>query len=88
MCCDIYNCYESRANGEVMLACGCMLPVMAGAFGHEGEKKLKYICAGKTPCGIGSVNGHKVKVMRDTGSTTCVVKRSLVEAEQMTENHE
>jgi len=56
-----------------MLACGCMLPVMAGAFGHEGEKKLKYICAGKTPCGVGSVNGHKVKVMRDTGSTTCVV---------------
>ena len=26
--------------------------------------------------------------MRDTGSTTCVIKRSLVEAEQMTGNHE
>ena len=59
-----------------------------GAFSHEGERKLKYICAGKTPCGVGSVNGHKVKVMRDTGSITYVVKRSLVEAEQMTGTHE
>ena len=37
-----------------------------GAFSGEGEKKLKYICAGKTPCGVGTVNGHKVKVMRDS----------------------
>jgi len=56
-----------------------MLPVVAGAFSHEGERKLKCISAVKTPCGVGSVNGHKVKVMRDTGSTTCVVKRSLAE---------
>jgi len=41
-----------------------------------------------TPCSVGSVNGHKVKVMRDTGLTTCVVKQSLVEAEQTTGNHE
>ena len=34
------------------------------------------------------VKSHKVKVMTDTGSTTCVVKRFLVEAEQMTGNHE
>ena len=80
-----HNCDESQ--GEVKLACGCMLPVVAGAFSHEGDRKLKCICAGKTPCGVGSVNGHKVKVMRDTSSTTCVVKRSLVEAEQMTGNH-
>jgi len=65
-----------------------MLPVVAGAFSHEGERYLKCICAGKTPCGVGSVNGHNVKVMTDTGSTTCVVKRSLVEAEQMTGTHE
>jgi len=50
-----------------------MLPVVAGAFSREGEKKLKYICAEKTPCGVGTVNGHKVKVMRDTGSTTCAI---------------
>ena len=83
-----HNCDESLGDGEVKLACGCMLPVVAGAISHEGERKLKCICVGKTPHGVGSVNGHKVKVMRDKGSTTCVVKRSLVEAEQMTGNYE
>jgi len=67
-----------------MLACGCMLPVVARAFSREGERKFKCICAGKTPCGVRSVNGHKVKVVTDTG----VVKQSLVEAEQWTGNHE
>ena len=43
-----------------------MLPVVAAALSHEGERKLKCICAGNTPCGVGSVNGNKVKVMRDT----------------------
>jgi len=59
-----HNCDESQ--GEVKLACGCMLPVVAGAFSHEGDRKLKCICAGKTLCGVGSVNGYKVKVMKDT----------------------
>jgi len=80
-----HNCDESQGDGEVKLACGCMLPFVAGAFSHEGERKLKCICAGKTTCGVGSVNGHKVKVMRGTGLTTCVVKQFLVEAEQMLE---
>ena len=39
----LHNCDESRGNSEVMLACGCMLPAVAGAFSHEGEKKLKYL---------------------------------------------
>jgi len=51
-----------------------MLPIVAGAFSHEGERKLKCICAGKTTCGVRNVNGHKLKVMTDTGSATCVVK--------------
>ena len=36
----------------------------------------------------GDKDGHKVKVMRDRGSTTCVVKQSFVDAEQMTGNYE
>ena len=82
------NCDESLGDGEVKLAYGCMLPVVAGAVNDEGERKLTCICAGMTPCSVGSVNGNKVKVMRDTGSATCVVKQSLVEPEQMTRNHE
>ena len=78
-----HSCDESRGDGEVKLACGCMLPVVAGAISRDGQKKLKCICAGKTPCSIGHVNGHEVKVMRDTGSTTCVVKQSLVKSHQI-----
>jgi len=50
-----------RCDGEVKLACRCMLPVLAGAFSHESERKLKCIFAGKTLCGVGSVSGHKVR---------------------------
>jgi len=42
-----HNCDESQGDGEVKLACGSMLPVVAGAFSHEDERKLKCICAGK-----------------------------------------
>ena len=58
-----HNCDESQSDGEVKLACECMLPVVAAAFSHEGERKLKCICAGKTLCGVRSVNDHKVNVM-------------------------
>jgi len=47
-----HNCDESLGDGEVKLACGCMLPVVAGAISHEGERKLKCICVGKTPRGV------------------------------------
>ena len=48
-----------------------MLPVVAGAFSHEGDRKLKCICAGKTPCGVENVNDHKVKVIRDRFNHMC-----------------
>jgi len=70
----VRNFDESLGDGgKVKLACGSMLSVVAGTVSGEGERKLKCICAGMTLCSVGSVNGHKVKVIRDTGSTTCVV---------------
>jgi len=36
-----HSCDESRGNGEVKLACGCMLPVVAGALSPDGQLKLK-----------------------------------------------
>ena len=42
-----HNCDDSQRDGEVKLACGCMLPVVAGAFSHEGERKLKCILCRK-----------------------------------------
>ena len=49
---------------------------------------LEELKARNTPCYIGKVNGHDVKVVRDTGSTSCVVKTSLVKPDQMTGDYE
>ena len=38
---ELHNCNESRGDGEVKLACGCMLPVVAGALSPDGQFKLK-----------------------------------------------
>jgi len=37
-----HNCDESLGDGEVKLACGCMLPVVVGALSHEGERRGEY----------------------------------------------
>ena len=40
-----HNCDESLGDGEVKLAYGFMLSVVAGAFGREGERNLKkHLC--------------------------------------------
>jgi len=82
------NCDESRGDGEVKLACGCMLPVVAGALSPDGQLKLKQWQTQMVPCSRGRVNGIKTIVTRDTGSTSCVVKKSLVKPEQMTGSYE
>jgi len=83
-----HNCDESRGDGEVKLACGCMLPVVAGALSPDGQLKLKQWQTQMVPCSRGRINGMRTIVMRDTGSTTCVVKKSLVKPEQMTGSYE
>jgi len=83
-----HNCDESRGDFEVKLACGCMLPVVAGALSPDGQLKLKQWQTQIVPCSRGRINGTRTIVMRDTGSTTCVVKKSLVKPEQMTGSYE
>jgi len=83
-----HNCGESRSNGEVKLACGCMSPVVAGAFSPDGQLKLKQWQTQMVPCIRKRINGTRTIVMRDTGSTACVVKKSLVKPEQMTGSYE
>jgi len=75
-------------DGEVKLACGCMLPVVAGALSPDGQLKLKQWQTQMVPCSRGKIDGTKTIVMRDTGSTMCVVKKSLVKPEQMTGSYE
>jgi len=83
-----HNCDESRGDGEVKLACGCMLPVVAEALSLDGQLKLKQYQTQMVWCSRGRINGTRTIVMRDTGSTTCVVKKSLVKPEQMTGSYE
>ena len=83
-----HECDEAQAEGQIKLACGCMLPVVAGALSPNGENKLKQWKLQMTPCSEGEVNGVKTMVLRDTGSTTCVVKTALVKPEQMTGSYE
>jgi len=68
--------YSGPKEGEVQLTCGYMLPIVAGAFNPDGQQS--------TPNCIGSVNDIQVSTLRDTGSTTCVIKSSLVHPEQYT----
>ena len=37
---ESHNCDESQGNGEVKLACGCMLPVVAGALSPDDNPNL------------------------------------------------
>ena len=62
-----HECDEAQAEGQVKLACGCMLPVVAGALSLNGENKLKQWKLKMTPCSEGEVNGIRTMVLRDTG---------------------
>jgi len=35
-----HQCNDSRGEGEIKLACGCMMPVVAGALSPDGQVKL------------------------------------------------
>jgi len=52
--------YSGPKEGEVQLACGCMLPIVAGALNPDGQHKFG------TPNCIGSVNDIQVSTLRDT----------------------
>jgi len=45
-----HNCDESQGDDEVKLACGCMLPVVAGALSSDGQLKLKQWQTQMVPC--------------------------------------
>ena len=60
----------------VELKCGCTIPVVADA--------CKVARKGNMPVTTGKVNGKSVSVLRDTGCSTIVVKRDLVEDSQLT----
>ena len=61
---------------EIELKCGCKLPVIADSCFKEGLNRM--------PVTYGSLAGKRVSVLRDTGCSTVVVRRSLVPEHQLT----
>ena len=57
---------------EAMLSCGCVVPFIADACSLGCANSARMTIA------KGHVYGHKVKVLRDTGCSTVVARRSLV----------
>ena len=72
------------AGGEVKLASGDFIPIIAGAWSPHGQSELQKWKTQMTPCCRGKVNDVETEVLRDTGSTTCVVRTSLIRPDQMT----
>jgi len=65
-----HHCSESRGDGEIKLACGCMMPVVAGALSPDRQEVIKMWKTKMTPCTTGSVSNTETMVLRDTGSIT------------------
>ena len=72
---DAHTCNALLAE-YVELKCGCTIPVVADA--------CKVARKGNMPVSEGKVNGRQVSVLRDSGCSTIVVKRDLVEKSQLT----
>ena len=62
---------------QVVLQCGCKMPVIADAC-RDANMTVKM------PTAEGKVGPHKVLVLRDTGCSTVVVRRDLVPDEALT----
>ena len=70
----VKKCHAMLAS-ELTLECGCKLPVDADACHVHNERM---------PVCTGLMGNQSVSVLRDTGCSTVVVKRELVDDEQMT----
>jgi len=81
-------CHDSHEECEIKLACGCLVPIVAGAFSPDGKQKLGQWQAQIMPCASGQVNDTAMSVMRDTRYTVCMVRSSLVEPEQVTGSYD
>ena len=56
---ESHNCDESQGDGEVELAFGCVLPVVARALSPDGQPKLKQWQMQMVPCSRGRINGTR-----------------------------
>jgi len=59
---------------QVTLACGCLMPVVAGA--HTVGNNVQFTHHGMAPICRGRINDVDVDVMRDSGSTSDLVRET------------
>jgi len=55
---NVHQCDDSHGEEEIELACGCKVPVVAGAWSADGQLKLKEWSSHVTPCCEGRVNEY------------------------------
>ena len=70
-------------HGDVMLSCGCKLPVVASACSKSNGCQI-HSRNKNTPTRFGTINGRKVECLRDSGCSTLVCKIDYVREEQFT----
>jgi hypothetical protein len=81
--CNLVGDNEHRAQCQAMLAgqielkCGCTYPIIADACRDNASRP-------RMPVTEGMVEGQNVSVLRDTGCSTVVVRRSLISDELLT----
>lgn len=74
-----HECRTTLTAGNMHTSCGCVVPVVVDATCRiDGEN------AENMPVSVGRIGDHQVEVLRDTGCSTVIVKRSLVSSHQLT----
>ena len=63
---------------QVKLGCGCIMPVVAGAHTDTVGNNVQFTYQCIAPICRGRIKDVDVDVMRDSGSTSCVVRTDLV----------
>lgn len=66
-------------DSKVPLKCGHDLPLLSAACKHGKDRGCHPVADSVMPVEIGFVGNHSVSVLRDSGCSTAIVKRSLVE---------
>ncbi len=77
-CCHVEHACNAIFGSEIELKCGCVAPVLAEAC--DLVKRVK----ANMPVSDGKLGNQDVRVLRDTGCSAVVVKRGLVQNNQLT----
>ena len=76
---------KASSDKQIELAGGEKIPVVSAACQDTGEGKREHlVLTERMPVKEGKVNGQSVSVLRDSGCSGTVIRRSLVRDEQLT----